>query len=212
MKHGQKLHREKNSGQSVFFSSFPTIAASPSAASEHHVSSVDEWSEGERLAGEYAMLGFYISGHPLDKFAGRLKELNAIEIGSLEGRRNGSDVIVAGIIVQSRPDALEERRALGHRHATRSNRRSRSPNLPRSLSTPGANPKRRVSASSERTHQRRRSRHAPCGSGSQANRANVAARASVTLRARRSKSRRPGNAERTRSTNGQPPRTLPRRI
>jgi DNA polymerase-3 subunit alpha len=103
MKHGQKLHREKTSGQSVFFSSFPTIAASPSAASEHHVSSVDEWSEGERLSGEYAMLGFYISGHPLDKFAGRLKELNAVEIGSLEGRRNGSDVIVAGIIVQSRP-------------------------------------------------------------------------------------------------------------
>src|ERR1700690_3258996 len=103
MKHGQKLHREKTSGQSVFFSSFPTIAASPSAASEHHVSSVDEWSESERLAGEYAMLGFYISGHPLDKFAGRLKELNAVEIGSLEGRRNGSDVIVAGIIVQSRP-------------------------------------------------------------------------------------------------------------
>jgi DNA polymerase III subunit alpha len=103
MKHGQKLHREKTSGQSVFFSSFPTVVTSASSANEHHVSNIDEWSESERLAGEYAMLGFYISGHPLDKFAGRLKELNAIEIGSLEGRRNGSDIIVAGIIVQSRP-------------------------------------------------------------------------------------------------------------
>ena len=102
MRYGQKLHRERTSGQSVFFSSFPATTTA-SAACDHHVSSVDEWTEEERLAGEYAMLGFYISGHPLDKFAGRLKELNAVEIGSLEGRRNGSDVMVAGIIVQSRP-------------------------------------------------------------------------------------------------------------
>ncbi len=100
MKYGQRLHRERSSGQSVFFTSAPVMA---SAAEPHRVSSVDEWTEEERLTGEYAMLGFYISGHPLDKFAGRLKELNAVEIGSLEGRRNGSDIIVAGIIVQSRP-------------------------------------------------------------------------------------------------------------
>ncbi|MGB9333821.1 MAG: DNA polymerase III subunit alpha [Candidatus Acidiferrales bacterium] len=100
MKYGQRLHRERTSGQSVFFTSAPTMA---SATEPHRVSSVDEWTEEERLTGEYAMLGFYISGHPLDKFAGRLKELNAVEIGSLEGRRNGSDIIVAGIIVQSRP-------------------------------------------------------------------------------------------------------------
>jgi len=100
MKYGQRLHRERSSGQSVFFTSAPTMT---STAEPHRVSSVDEWTEEERLTGEYAMLGFYISGHPLDKFAGRLKELNAVEIGSLEGRRNGSDIIVAGIIVQSRP-------------------------------------------------------------------------------------------------------------
>ncbi len=100
MKYGQRLLRERTSGQSVFFTSAPTMA---STAEPHRVSSVDEWTEEERLTGEYAMLGFYISGHPLDKFAGRLKELNAVEIGSLEGRRNGSDIIVAGIIVQSRP-------------------------------------------------------------------------------------------------------------
>jgi DNA polymerase-3 subunit alpha len=99
MKYGQKLHRERTSGQSVFFTSTSAVTSSV----EHHVSNVDEWTEEERLAGEYAMLGFFISGHPLDKFAGRLKELNAVEIGSLESRRNGSDIIVAGIIVQSRP-------------------------------------------------------------------------------------------------------------
>ena len=99
MKYAQKLHRERSSGQSVFFGSSPAAIA----PAEHHVSEIEEWSEEERLLGEYAMLGFYISGHPLDRFAGRLKELNAVEIGSLEGRRNGSDVVLAGIIVQTRP-------------------------------------------------------------------------------------------------------------
>jgi DNA polymerase-3 subunit alpha len=53
-------------------------------------------------------LGFYISGHPLDKFATRLKELNAVDIGSFEGWRNNQEIVVGGIIVQSR--AMRSRR------------------------------------------------------------------------------------------------------
>ena len=64
---------------------------------------VPEWPEHELLAAEYATLGFYISGHPLDKYAGRLKDLSAIEIATIEGKRNGEDIVVAGIIVSSRP-------------------------------------------------------------------------------------------------------------
>ena len=55
------------------------------------------------LAAEYSTLGFYISGHPLDKYAGRLQDLKAIDLSTLEGRRNGEDIVVAGIIVQLRP-------------------------------------------------------------------------------------------------------------
>ncbi len=64
---------------------------------------VDEWPEHELLAAEYSTLGFYISGHPLDKYAGRLQDLKAIDLSTLEGRRNGEDIVVAGIIVQLRP-------------------------------------------------------------------------------------------------------------
>ena len=63
----------------------------------------EEWTEEQLLSGEYATLGFYISGHPLDKYAGRLKDLNAIELSTMDARRNGEDIVVAGIIVQSRP-------------------------------------------------------------------------------------------------------------
>ena len=65
---------------------------------------VEEWPEHELLAAEYATLGFYISGHPLDKYAGRLEGPERRRtFDSMEGRRNNEDIVVAGIIVQSRP-------------------------------------------------------------------------------------------------------------
>jgi DNA polymerase-3 subunit alpha len=60
-------------------------------------------SEEERLASEYAMLGFYVSGHPLDKFSARLQELNVLTLEQIEGQRNGKELTVAGLIVGTRP-------------------------------------------------------------------------------------------------------------
>jgi DNA polymerase-3 subunit alpha len=99
IKHGQRQQRERASGQNAFFSAM--AAAAPAPARE--TTFVEEWSEEERLAGEYAMLGFYISGHPLEKYSSRLAELKAVAIGSLENHKGGAEVIVAGIVVQSRP-------------------------------------------------------------------------------------------------------------
>jgi len=61
------------------------------------------WSEEERLVSEYAMLGFYVSGHPLEKYVSRLKDLGAVSLGEVEGQRNGKEITVAGLIVGSRP-------------------------------------------------------------------------------------------------------------
>jgi DNA polymerase III subunit alpha len=49
------------------------------------------------------MLGFYVSGHPLEKYASRLKELGAISLDEVEGQRNGKEIAVAGLIVGTRP-------------------------------------------------------------------------------------------------------------
>jgi DNA polymerase-3 subunit alpha len=96
----QKLQRARDSGQHGLFggSSLQAEAPAPEILPE-----VEEWPEHEILAAEYATLGFYISGHPLDKYAGRLKDLNATELSSMEGKRNNEDIVVAGIIVQARP-------------------------------------------------------------------------------------------------------------
>ncbi|MGH6878422.1 MAG: OB-fold nucleic acid binding domain-containing protein, partial [Rhizomicrobium sp.] len=95
----QKIQRAKESGQHGLFAGGSGTAAPPTEM----LPDVEEWSEHELLASEYGTLGFYISGHPLDKFAGLLQELKAVELSSIEGRRNGDDITVAGIIVQIRP-------------------------------------------------------------------------------------------------------------
>ena len=39
---------------------------------------VPEWEEGERLANEKEVLGFFVSGHPLDKYAEKLRNLTGV--------------------------------------------------------------------------------------------------------------------------------------
>jgi len=60
------------------------------------------WSEEERLASEYAMLGFYVSGHPLAKYASRLMDLKTVSLDQVEDQRNGKEISVAALIVGSR--------------------------------------------------------------------------------------------------------------
>ena len=100
MERAQSLQRARERGQHGLFGggSVQAMALPPENLPE-----VEEWPEHELLASEYSTLGFYISGHPLDKYAGRLKDLNATELSSMESCRNNQDIVVAGIIVQSRP-------------------------------------------------------------------------------------------------------------
>jgi DNA polymerase-3 subunit alpha len=96
----QKLQRARESGQHGLFGGGSSQTAAPPA---ELLPEIEEWPEHEILAAEYATLGFYISGHPLDKYAGRLADLKATELSSMEGKRNNEDIVVAGIIVQGRP-------------------------------------------------------------------------------------------------------------
>jgi DNA polymerase-3 subunit alpha len=71
------------------------------------------WSEEERLASEYAMLGFYVSGHPLEKYASRLSEWSVLRLEEVEGQRNGKNR-GRGIDCGRAANAFEKGRALGN--------------------------------------------------------------------------------------------------
>jgi DNA polymerase III subunit alpha len=104
MDRAQKMQRAKDSAQHGLFGG----AAAALAPAPEVLPDADEWAEHEMLAAEYSTLGFYISGHPLDKYAGRLADLKAVDLASMEGRRHKEDVVVAGMVVQSR--AMRSRR------------------------------------------------------------------------------------------------------
>jgi DNA polymerase III subunit alpha len=95
----QRATRLRDSGQhGLFFGGGATEAPAPFLLREAPL-----WSEEERLASEYAMLGFYVSGHPLEKYASRLAEWNVVRLEEVEGQRNGREIAVAALIVGVRP-------------------------------------------------------------------------------------------------------------
>ncbi len=95
----QRAARIRESGQHGLFGG--------GGAAESHVQfelrDAPPWSEEERLASEYAMLGFYVSGHPLEKYSSRLSEWGVVRLEEVEGQRNGREIAVAALIVGSRP-------------------------------------------------------------------------------------------------------------
>ena len=108
MERAQKAQRDEAQGQSGLFGLFdeaPTRAATVDA-----LPSAPDWEEGDRLANEKEVLGFFVSGHPLDKYAEKLRNLTGV-ISVAEAldrkpaeRRRGSqndpadEIQVAGII------------------------------------------------------------------------------------------------------------------
>src|SRR5499427_126614 len=94
----QRASRMRESGQHGLF-----MAAAAPAPIPFELHEAGPWSEEERLASEYAMLGFYVSGHPLAKYASRLADLKAVTLDQIEGQRNGKEVTIAALIVGNRP-------------------------------------------------------------------------------------------------------------
>ncbi len=60
--------KDRASGQVSLFDAMELAPPPPSARSRRDESAVEEWPKDDRLAHEKELLGFYVTGHPLDKF------------------------------------------------------------------------------------------------------------------------------------------------
>jgi len=90
---GTKAQRDRQSGQGGLFGAL--IAAEPV---DERLPNVPEWSEADRLAGEKETVGFYVSGHPLAVYLEKMRAVCSADSSSLEGRGDGEEVTVAGLI------------------------------------------------------------------------------------------------------------------
>jgi DNA polymerase-3 subunit alpha len=75
--------RDKASGQSSLFDAVDFTPA-PAAKDSPIINTVEEWAKDDRLAHEKELLGFYVTGHPLDKYRGILDSDKFNRIGLID--------------------------------------------------------------------------------------------------------------------------------
>jgi DNA polymerase-3 subunit alpha len=76
MERAQKAQRDAEHGQSGLFGLFNETPARGRDADA--LPPAADWEESERLANEKEVLGFFVSGHPLDKYAEKLRNLTGV--------------------------------------------------------------------------------------------------------------------------------------
>jgi DNA polymerase-3 subunit alpha len=90
---GARFSRDRLSGQGGLFADL--MAQGPVA---HPLPKVNDWTPREKLSGEKEMLGFYITGHPLDEYDEKSRDLATHLTSGLEGLSKSSEVALCGIL------------------------------------------------------------------------------------------------------------------
>ena len=96
----QRSQKEKLSSQSSFFEQFDSGDSSGENGLKSYQipDNVPEWDQKKILSTERETLGFYITGHPLLRFADRLKFVTNANSGNLNSKRDKDNVTIAGIV------------------------------------------------------------------------------------------------------------------
>jgi DNA polymerase III subunit alpha len=76
MERAQKAQKDSEMGQHGLFGLFNEAPAKGRSAND--LPNVPDWEENIRLSAEKEVLGFFVSGHPLDKYAEKLRNLTGV--------------------------------------------------------------------------------------------------------------------------------------
>jgi DNA polymerase III subunit alpha len=95
MELGGARQRQQTDGQAGLFA---TGAAEPAPLRAVEVPEAAELTESERLAGEKEVLGFYVTGHPLEKYRAEMATLARQDSAGLDDLANDALVTLAGIL------------------------------------------------------------------------------------------------------------------
>ncbi len=103
--YGQHVQDQTGKGQSNLFD-----AGGAKVDTRPKLRTATDWSESEKLEREKAVLGFYVSGHPLLKYRDEVEGLATARLGEPELARANAQVRVCGIVgdVRRKPDRRGE--------------------------------------------------------------------------------------------------------
>jgi DNA polymerase-3 subunit alpha len=94
MESGQRAWRDRESGQVGLFGEVI-------AEGEHQYAplpKVPDWTDKEKLGYEKELLGFWVTGHPLDNYADKVADLATHDSASLEGLEKNTEVKLCGVL------------------------------------------------------------------------------------------------------------------
>ncbi len=94
MEGGQRAWRDRECGQAGLFGEMLAHEETHAAP----LPTVPDWSDKEKLAAEKEMLGFWVTGHPLDRYADKIAELAKYDSSNLEGLAKGAEVTLCGVL------------------------------------------------------------------------------------------------------------------
>jgi DNA polymerase-3 subunit alpha len=101
MENGARAWKDRASGQSGLFATL--IEEQPPA--DHPLPKVPDWTGLDKLTGEKEMIGFYVTGHPLDQYKDKVLELATHATSGLENLPRNTEVALCGILA-----AIQRRR------------------------------------------------------------------------------------------------------
>ncbi len=94
LKAGQSSQRDRDSSQFGMFDLLEVPTADPMDA----YTSVEEWTGGQLLAFEKETLGFYITGHPLDRFEDSCRRLGVVTANQVREHGSNGEVTMVGVV------------------------------------------------------------------------------------------------------------------
>jgi len=105
METGQRRQRDREEGQA---SLFDAPGAAPAAVkAESPLASVPEWPTEQLLGYEKEVLGFYLSGHPLERYKDHARQLGTAAAADVAARPVGARVALLGQVSQLRERATK---------------------------------------------------------------------------------------------------------
>lgn len=103
LERGASEQRDKRSGQTSLFGLIEAVAPAASLPQGETYADVEPWNHKQLLAFEKEALGFYVSGHPLDRYRGDLmRYANATTADFAEGKRGVGEASIGGVVGQYR--------------------------------------------------------------------------------------------------------------
>jgi len=98
MEYGQRVQKERSDPQMGLFE----MNGADPAINLPSMPEIDEWDEKQKLAFEKESLGFYISGHPLERYEDLMEKFSNTNTALLREKKDGESVRIGGVVVHTK--------------------------------------------------------------------------------------------------------------